>query len=115
MTAVVSDNLVKFPEPDTISGLAILEMLATTDLKDDTLFQETLKARHDSLDYDQQEAVLGCYDVYDGRDTYAGFLEATITALGGYELRVARMITSGSTVVVVPRLRRRLNSPVRAG
>ena len=40
------------------------------------------------------------HDVYDGRDAYTGFLEATITALGGYEMRVARMITSGSTVVV---------------
>src|SRR5205085_8627205 len=33
-------------------------------------------------------------DVYDGRDTYAAFLERTIAALSGYELAVERMTAS---------------------
>jgi adenylate cyclase len=44
---------VAFSEPDPSSGLASLEDMAKTDLKDDTRFQETLAARHDSLDYDK--------------------------------------------------------------
>jgi len=44
---------VAFPEPDPSSGLASLEELAKTDLKDDAQFQEILKARRASLDYDQ--------------------------------------------------------------
>ncbi|HSS27358.1 MAG TPA: adenylate/guanylate cyclase domain-containing protein, partial [Usitatibacter sp.] len=44
---------VAFAEPDPSSGLANLEDMAKTDLKDDPHFQEILKARHDSLDYDQ--------------------------------------------------------------
>ena len=44
---------VAFAEPDPSSGLANLEDMAKTDLKDDPRFQEVLKARHDSLDYDQ--------------------------------------------------------------
>lgn len=39
-------------------------------------------------------------DVYDGRDTYAAFLETTMTALSGYELAVERMTASGGTVAV---------------
>jgi ketosteroid isomerase-like protein len=39
-------------------------------------------------------------DVCDGRDAYAAFLEATITALSGYELAVRRMTASGGTVAV---------------
>ena len=44
---------VAFPEADPSSGIASLEDLAKTDLKDDAEFQRTLAARHDSLDYDQ--------------------------------------------------------------
>jgi len=44
---------VAFPEPDTSSGLASLEVLAKGDLKDNAQFQETLQARRESLDYDQ--------------------------------------------------------------
>ena len=37
-------------------------------------------------------------DVYDGRETYATFLEQTITALSGYELVVDRLLAAGPTV-----------------
>ena len=39
-------------------------------------------------------------DVFDGRDAYADFLEATITSLSGYVLEVVRMTASGPTVAV---------------
>ena len=44
---------------------------------------------------------LGPYgDNIRGRDAYAEFLEHTITALAGYELRVERVLVAGTTVVV---------------
>ncbi len=39
-------------------------------------------------------------DVYDGADDYAAFLQATITALSGYELIVDRMTAAGGVVAV---------------
>ncbi len=39
-------------------------------------------------------------DVCDGREAYTAFLEATITALSGYELAVERMTATGGTVAV---------------
>jgi ketosteroid isomerase-like protein len=39
-------------------------------------------------------------DVYRGRDEYAGFLEQTIAALGGYQLDVDRTHVAGSVVTV---------------
>jgi ketosteroid isomerase-like protein len=39
-------------------------------------------------------------DVFDGRDAYADFLEATITSLSGYQLAIVRLLASGSTVSV---------------
>ncbi len=44
---------VAFPEPDTSSGLANLEDMAKTDLKDDREFLATLQGRRASLDYDR--------------------------------------------------------------
>ena len=44
---------VAFSEADPSSGLASLEELAKTDLKDDSQYQNTLAARRASLDYDQ--------------------------------------------------------------
>ena len=44
---------VAFPEPDPSSGLASLEELAKTDLKDNQEFKTILDARRASLDYDQ--------------------------------------------------------------
>ena len=44
---------VAFPEPDPSSGLANLEDMAKTDLKDDVRFQDVLSARRSSLNYDQ--------------------------------------------------------------
>ena len=43
---------VAFPEADPSSGLASLEELAKTDLKDDVGYQQALAARRASLDYD---------------------------------------------------------------
>ncbi len=44
---------VAFPEADTSSGLANLEDMAKTDLKDDAPFLATLSGRRASLDYDR--------------------------------------------------------------
>jgi adenylate cyclase len=44
---------VAFSEPDPSSGLANLEDMAKTDLKDDAEFQKTLAARRSSLNYDE--------------------------------------------------------------
>jgi len=43
---------IAFAEPDPSSGLAALEDMAKTDLKDDPEFQKVLAARRPSLDYD---------------------------------------------------------------
>jgi adenylate cyclase len=43
---------VAFAEPDPSSGLASLEQMAKTDLKDDAEFQKTLAQRRPELDYD---------------------------------------------------------------
>ena len=39
-------------------------------------------------------------DVYDGREPYADFLNATLTSLSGYELEISRFIVDGRRVVV---------------
>src|SRR5262249_12742756 len=39
-------------------------------------------------------------DVYDGRDAYTAFLAQTLATLEGYQLDVARVLASGSTVAV---------------
>jgi limonene-1,2-epoxide hydrolase len=39
-------------------------------------------------------------DVYNGRDVYTAFLRDTIESLRGYELRVARVLEAGTTVIV---------------
>ena len=44
---------VAFPEPDTSSGLAHLDDMAKTDLKDDRDFLATLQSRRASLDSDR--------------------------------------------------------------
>ena len=44
---------VAFPEPDLSSGIASLDEMARTDLKDDAEYQRVLAARRDSLDYDR--------------------------------------------------------------
>lgn len=38
-------------------------------------------------------------DVVEGRDLYVAFLARTLASLRGYELRVARLIDAGDTVV----------------
>jgi len=43
---------VAFPEPDTSSGLASLDQMARDELKDNATFQEVLKTRRPTLDYD---------------------------------------------------------------
>lgn len=58
-------------------------------------------------------------DVVEGRDAYVAFLARTLASLRGYELRVARLIDAGDTVVAElsetvdgPRGRRRADEAI---
>lgn len=64
----------------------------------DALAAQDWSALAATLDPDVER--IGPYnDAVGGRDAYAGFLAETLRALQGYELRVARLVTTGGVVV----------------